>query len=209
MKYTLNFTTPQTIGVASVAVEGCWIKSNTCRDWLRAKCVLYFFSKSGYRKDPIQVWFEWRSFDTTCYWVISVDTIKVSSTDTQPNQTGSLTGPVFLDRSQSVLPPLIHSQTPDLGEETRESTHHGSWGHVPLTEDVLFDQQPLTFPLWAFKVSLQCGRWILRKPHSNNASNSSLMSGWWPKRKQQRNDLSIGPTFSIKLFSDHLFVSWW
>ena len=33
----------------------------------------------------MQVSFDWRSFDTTRYWVVSVETLKLLSTDTQPS----------------------------------------------------------------------------------------------------------------------------
>lgn len=38
----------------------------------------------------MQVSFDWRSFHATWYWVIVVDVLKVSSTDTQPQHTHSL-----------------------------------------------------------------------------------------------------------------------
>lgn len=41
------------------------------------------FSRRGYKKDQKPVSYDWRSLDTTLYWVISVDT-KVSGSDTHP-----------------------------------------------------------------------------------------------------------------------------
>lgn len=41
-------------------------------------------SEPWHKKDQMQVSFEWTRFDTTWNWVISADTLKVSSIDTQP-----------------------------------------------------------------------------------------------------------------------------
>lgn len=75
------------------------------------------------------------------------------------NYWASFSGSVTHSTSSINLPPITC-----LDDELSEKANL-VWAEVTclvpaLTEDVLFDRQPPTFPLWGFEVSLQCGRWI-------------------------------------------------
>ena len=74
LKYTtFDFTTPQTVLVVAAALVGQWYVALNWRILVITGCKQNHINlASGYKKDQIQVSFDWRSFDTTWYWVILV-----------------------------------------------------------------------------------------------------------------------------------------
>ena len=68
--------------VGQLYIASTWIALIGCeQNYTKAH---FFYFLSGYKKYWLQLSFDWRSFSTTWYWVISIDTFDSIPTDTQP-----------------------------------------------------------------------------------------------------------------------------
>lgn len=70
--------------VAAAAVVLYLIKEYFVLKSLRAHHRHFFFLKLNTKSNQTQVSFDWKSFNTSWYWAVLADNLKVSITDTQP-----------------------------------------------------------------------------------------------------------------------------
>lgn len=117
-------------------------------------------------------------------------------------ETSSLTRPVFLDRSHPVLPRFVPSQTPVTKlQRERAASELRSCASASLTEHVLFDQRPLTFPLRGFQsISTM---WQMNFSGSRTQSLFPLSDLWW---QRHNNYVETGPAYLPMNLSQSFFL---